>query len=161
MKVFMKICQGVSEIIVLNLLLRVTGVSELIYISFYSQVAAVGEQCFISRAGSWRSGVLHSPFSPRERCSPGPNRKMITKNKSPGLGEYNIRGHRNQETFMYSVKLAEYMIETMMTSSNGNIFRVTGSLCVEFTGRGWIPLTKASDAELRCFLLSAPGQTVE
>ena len=36
----------------------------------------------------------------------------------------------------------------MMTSSNGNIFRVTGPLCGEFTGRRWIPLTKASDAEL-------------
>ena len=36
----------------------------------------------------------------------------------------------------------------MMTSSNGNIFRVTGPLCGEFTGHRWIPLTKASDAEL-------------
>ena len=27
----------------------------------------------------------------------------------------------------------------MMTSSNGNIFRVTGLLCGEFTGRRWIP----------------------
>ena len=34
----------------------------------------------------------------------------------------------------------------MMTSSNGNIFRVTGPLCGEFTGYQWIPLTKASDA---------------
>ena len=37
----------------------------------------------------------------------------------------------------------------MMTSSNGNIFRVTGPLCEEFT--------KASDAELWRFLLSVPG----
>ena len=36
----------------------------------------------------------------------------------------------------------------MMTSSNGNIFRVTGHLCGEFTGLRWIPRTKASDAEL-------------
>ena len=36
-----------------------------------------------------------------------------------------------------------------MTSSNGNIFRVTGPLCEEFTGHRWIPLTKASDAEQR------------
>ena len=43
----------------------------------------------------------------------------------------------------------------MMTSSNGNIFRVTGHLCVEFTGHRWIPNTKASDAKLRCFLWSA------
>ena len=27
----------------------------------------------------------------------------------------------------------------MMTTSNGNIFRVTGHLCGEFTGRRWIP----------------------
>ena len=40
----------------------------------------------------------------------------------------------------------------MMTSSNGNIFRVTGHLCEEFTGPRWIPRTKASDAELWCFL---------
>ena len=39
----------------------------------------------------------------------------------------------------------------MMTSSNGNIFRVTGHLCGEFTGTRWIPHTKASDAELWCF----------
>ena len=44
----------------------------------------------------------------------------------------------------------------LMTSSNGNIFRVTGHLCGEFTGPRWIPHTKASDAELWCFLWSAP-----
>ena len=43
----------------------------------------------------------------------------------------------------------------MMTSSNGNIFRVTGHLCAEFTGPRWIPHTKASDAELWCFLWSS------
>ena len=42
----------------------------------------------------------------------------------------------------------------MMTSSNGNIFRVTGLLCGEFTGHRWIPFTKASGAELWCFLSS-------
>ena len=36
----------------------------------------------------------------------------------------------------------------MMTSSNGNSFRVTGLLC------GWIPHTMASGAELWCFLWS-------
>ena len=49
----------------------------------------------------------------------------------------------------------------MMTSSNGNIFRVTGPFCGEFTGHRWIPHTKASDAELWCFLWSAPEKTVE
>ena len=40
----------------------------------------------------------------------------------------------------------------MITSSNGNIFRVTGHMCGQFTGRRWILRTKASDAELWCFL---------
>ena len=35
-------------------------------------------------------------------------------------------------------------------------FRVTGPLCGEFPGHRWIPHTKASDAELWCFLWSAP-----
>ena len=48
-----------------------------------------------------------------------------------------------------------------MTSSNGNIFRVTGHLCVEFSGHRWIPLPKASDTELWRILWSAPEQTVE
>ena len=43
-----------------------------------------------------------------------------------------------------------------MTSSNGNIFHVTGPLCGESTGHRWIPLTKASDVELWCFLWFAP-----
>ena len=44
---------------------------------------------------------------------------------------------------------------SMMTSSNGNIFRVTGHLCGECTGLRWIPRTKAGDAGLWCFLRSA------
>ena len=48
-----------------------------------------------------------------------------------------------------------------MTSSNGNIFRVTGLLWGESTGHRWIPLTTASDAELWRYLGSAPEQTVE
>ena len=35
----------------------------------------------------------------------------------------------------------------MMTPSNGNIFRVTGHWCGEINDQ-WIPLTKASDAEI-------------
>ena len=34
--------------------------------------------------------------------------------------------------------------------------RVTGPLCGKFTGYRWIPLTKASDAKLWCFLWSVP-----
>ena len=48
-----------------------------------------------------------------------------------------------------------------MMSSNGNIFHVTGPLLGEFTSHWWIPLRKASDAELWCFLWSMPEQTIE
>ena len=49
----------------------------------------------------------------------------------------------------------------IMTSSNGNIFRVTGPLQGESTGDRWIPLTKACNASLWCFLWSMPEQTIE
>ena len=42
----------------------------------------------------------------------------------------------------------------MITSPTGNISRVTGPLYGEFTGHRWVSLTKASDAELWCFLWS-------
>ena len=45
---------------------------------------------------------------------------------------------------------------TWWPSSNGSIFRATGPLCGEFIGHRWIPLTKASDADLWCFLWSVP-----
>ena len=41
---------------------------------------------------------------------------------------------------------------SMMTSSNGNIFRATSHLCGEFTGPQRIPRTTASDAEVWYFL---------
>ena len=39
----------------------------------------------------------------------------------------------------------------MITPSNGNIFRVIGPLCGEFTSQRWIPRTKASEAEFDGF----------
>ena len=49
----------------------------------------------------------------------------------------------------------------MMTSSNENIFRVIDPLYREFTGLRWLPLTKASNAELWRFLRPVPEQTTE
>ena len=49
----------------------------------------------------------------------------------------------------------------MMTPSNGNIFRVTVPLWRESIGHRSIPFTKASDAELWCFIWSVAEQTVE
>ena len=60
-----------------------------------------------------------------------------------GIGR---RGTRVGKRF-YSDGLTYTKLHLMMTSSNENIFRVTGPLCGEFTGPRWIPLTKASDAE--------------
>ena len=61
-----------------------------------------------------------------------------------------------------------YVIASTSTSmhgdvirGNGNIFRVTGPLCGEFTGHRRIPRTKASDTELWCFLWSAAELTIE
>ena len=72
----------------------------------------------------------------------------------------------------YKTQIFQLLIQLqfdMMPSSNGNIFPVTGLLCGgggggggRFIGHRWIPHTKASDAELWCFLLSVvPEQTVE
>ena len=58
-----------------------------------------------------------------------------------------VRGHSLQPWFFVRCDYS-----SMMTSSNGTIFRVTGPLCGEFTGLRWIPHSKASGAELWCFL---------
>ena len=70
----------------------------------------------------------------------GPWRKFIFSLTNPSLMEH----------------MTTATERTMTTSSNGNIFRVTGPFCGEVTGHQWIPLPEASDAELLCFLWSAP-----
>ena len=57
--------------------------------------------------------------------------------------------------------LDAYKLANMMTSSNGNIFRVTGHSCGDLTGHQWIPLTKASDAGLLIFSLICPWINVK
>ena len=67
------------------------------------------------------------------------------------------------DNYCYSVQVTDtwYIVpmpvKYTMTSSNGNILRVTGPLCGEFSGHRWMPRTKA---ELWCFLWSAREQTV-
>ena len=51
-----------------------------------------------------------------------------------------------------------WAFSSMMTSSHGNSFCITGSLWGEDTGDRWIPLTKASDADLWWFLWFTPEQ---
>ena len=51
---------------------------------------------------------------------------------------------------LHTQRLARWT-DDMMTSWNGNNFRVTVPLYGEFTGHRWIPLTKASDTEFDIF----------
>ena len=67
----------------------------------------------------------------------------VTAGYSGRIHDWTCRGqHLSIHLFIYS--------QCMMTPSSGNIFRVTGHLCGEFTGDRWIPRTEASDAELWC-----------
>ena len=79
---------------------------------------------------------------------------------------HNCWGHRTlhrgaSEVMLLIIWDNRTLSSTLMTSSNQDIFRITGSLWGESTGHQWIPLTQASDSELWCFLLSAPEQMVE
>ena len=60
--------------------------------------------------------------------------------------------NHHEEYWSYQCSMWMLIWKYMMTSSKGNSFRVTGHLCGEFTAPQWIPRTKASDAELWCFL---------
>ena len=74
----------------------------------------------------------------------------IAPRRAPRIDQFD---HRETLWSNESTKWSKaFAIIIIMTSSNGNIFRVTGPLCGEFTDLRWIPHTKASDAELWCFL---------
>ena len=68
--------------------------------------------------------------------------------------QHNVIIHVSMDVYIYGYMHAWWHHQL-------EIFRVTGPLCGEFPGHQWIPLTKASDAELWCFLWSAPEQTVK
>ena len=51
----------------------------------------------------------------------------------------NVEIQRECALFSVSCSMLHLMKKLMMTSSNGNIFRVTGPLCGEFTGPGEFP----------------------
>ena len=59
-------------------------------------------------------------------------------------------------SYATGVMIISVVLHELMTSSSGNIFRVTGHLCGEFTRHRSISCTKARDAELWCFLWSEP-----
>ena len=58
--------------------------------------------------------------------------------------------YRNVSKMITSFALTEVDL-IMMTSSNGNIFRVTGHLCGEFTGPRWIPAQRPATRSFDVF----------
>ena len=75
--------------------------------------------------------------------------EMIDQNIMPpvvGVGEETL-------SLLFAYDTQSTSEHYYVIKSNGNIFRVTGTLCGEFTGHRWIPHTKASDAELWFFYL--------
>ena len=80
---------------------------------------------------------------------------FLKTTESDNFGAHFFNFHHNpnsMEMSFYPRLNYSIIFVTMITSSNGNIFRVTGHLWGEFIGPRWIPHTKASDAELWCFL---------
>ena len=112
------------------------GICEVLYIRFHLQLC---------------TGLIPTPD--QDRLAPLPYRKTFS-------GGLRVRlDHAEREVIEKTV--VPVIIWFMMTPSNGNIFLVTSPLCGELIGHRRLPLTKASDAGLWCFLWSAHEQTVE
>ena len=105
-------------------------------------------------------GVIHRQYGNRcptkikpSTCEPGHYFRMKWQHLRFSASHSHGLDHR-VVICLCKCRITVYNI--MMTSSNGNIFRVTGPLCGESTGHRWIHLTKASDAELWYFRWYAP-----
>ena len=92
--------------------------------------------------------TFHWFFFPKSQIISVPALVRIMAWRRPTRGWMVDDGSDQRSNFEHKLHCRSATMDTpssnMMTSSNGNIFRVTGHLCGEFTG----PLTKASDAEL-------------
>ena len=60
-------------------------------------------------------------------------------------------GHYSTQKLVLS-KCRFGILQDMMMSSNGNFFRVTGPLCIEFTGLRWIPRTVTRSFDVFIYL---------
>ena len=81
--------------------------------------------------------------------SPGcPARLSLTDGEEYDLCCQQLRTSYRKDNYGFT---GHVTIKYIMTSSNRNIFCVTGLLCREFTGHQWIPHIKASGMELWCF----------
>ena len=82
-------------------------------------------------------------------------REIYTLNNISSMPKFGSRRSPRFNTHAVPVHETHHI---MMTSSIGNIFRLTGPLCGEFIGNRWIPRSKASDAKLWCFLFLRPNK---
>ena len=64
-----------------------------------------------------------------------------------------LPSENDRQLLMIWIAEVDVFIWPMMTSSKGNIFRVTDHLCGEFTGHRWSLRTKACNAEIWFFSL--------
>ena len=83
------------------------------------------------------------------------------------LFQYNLSDTRNcwQQVIQWFLQDSKVMLVERFVRNDEVIkwknFPRYWPLWGEFTGPGWIPLIKASDMELWCFLWSVPEQTIE
>ena len=69
------------------------------------------------------------------------NRSDITSYAQVVCIDQHYTRHRPNRWLLRNIAWTTFRCIIMMASSNGNIFRVTGPMCGEFTGHRWIPLT--------------------
>ena len=68
---------------------------------------------------------------------------MNVSMRYPRIMQESIRNGSDRRSMLISISNdAQVFFRIMMTSSNGNIFHVTGSLCGEFTVHRWFPHSK-------------------
>ena len=134
-----------DDVIMSTIAPQITSLA-IVYLTIYSGADQSKHQSSASLAFVW--GIHRGPVN-------SPHKWPVTRKMFPF--DDVIMGHIWLSLSNSHVQLPFHM----MMSTNGNISLVTGPLNGKFTGHQLIPLTKASDAELWCFLLSAPEQTVE
>ena len=120
----------------------------------------------IRKITSWYNPMKLTKWTKTSRSTCTPEQRYKWNEINIGIGNWSMviknvchSGALGLWEFHDTATFAHYTI--MMTWSNGNIFEVTSLLCGELTGHRLIPRTKASDAELWCFLWSVPAPTVE
>ena len=115
--------------------------------------------------GRFTNSVMATSFAPRKWYDCSTHSETILNNfvksfiRNNTQGPDNLSKRKHNKTVLWDILYTlgswwRHQMELFSAICAGNtIFR---HLCWEFTGHRWIPRTKASDAELWCFLWSAP-----